>query len=302
MRFLDFARLVRLPNTFTAMADICLGALVTRALPERLVPFFFLLLASTVLYASGVVWNDYFDIEQDRRERPARPLASGVIALATARRLGIALMISGLVCAALADWANGEMYRQALPLAIALVMAIMLYDGWLKATWAGPVVMGGCRFLNVLLGLSVAGQATSDWGIALALVVGIYIVGVTWFARTEARVSNQHMLIFGAALMLTGLLGALALPPLARAAGLAPNTAFLFPYLLAGFGCFVGSALVRAIRKPVPARVQAAVTRAILGLVMLDAILATALAGLEGLVLLFLMVPAFVLGRWVYST
>ena len=88
------------------------------------------------------------------------------------------------------------------------------------------------------------------------------------------------MLIVGAALMLAGLLLALTVPPLAQAAGVAPNTAFLFPYLLAAFGYYVGSAVVRAIRQPVPRRVQAAVKRAILGLVVLDAILATALAGL----------------------
>src|SRR5262245_22030933 len=72
MRMLDFARLVRLPNAFTAMADICLGALVTGALPERLVTFIFLLMASTSLYWAGMVWNDYFDLEQDKRERPFR--------------------------------------------------------------------------------------------------------------------------------------------------------------------------------------------------------------------------------------
>ena len=36
-------------------------------------------MASTLLYWSGMVWNDYFDLEQDRKERPGRPLASGRI-------------------------------------------------------------------------------------------------------------------------------------------------------------------------------------------------------------------------------
>src|SRR4029077_2842965 len=136
MRILDFARLVRLPNAFTAMADICLGALVTGALPERLAPFLFLLLASLCLYWAGMVWNDYFDLEQDKRERPFRPLASGRVSVATARRLGILLMALGLGCAGLADLANGGLRWKALPLAIALGLAILLYDGWLKRTWA----------------------------------------------------------------------------------------------------------------------------------------------------------------------
>jgi hypothetical protein len=231
---LDLARLVRLPNVFTAMADICLGAVVTGSLPDRLISFLFLLLTSTCLYWAGMVWNDYFDVEQDKRERPARPLASGRIGMATAFRIGSLFMILGLAFSALADWQNEG--QRALPLAILLGLAILSYDGWLKRTWAGPVMMGTCRFLNILLGLSIAAQPTAAWGVALALAVGLYIVGVTWFARTEARLSNQQMLIVGAAFMLAGVLMTLTVPPLARTAGLAPNTAFLFPYLLAAFG------------------------------------------------------------------
>jgi hypothetical protein len=302
MRMLDFARLVRLPNAFTALADICLGGLVTGALAEHLVPFACLLLSSTCLYWAGMVWNDYFDLEQDKRERPFRPLASGRVAVGTAFRLGMVLLGLGLLGAALADWQNGAAGWRSLTCAVVLAAAILLYDGWLKRTWMGPVMMGACRFLNILLGLSVSAQAPAAWGVALALVVGVYIVGVTWFARTEASISNQHMLIVGAAFMLTGILLALAIPPLAQAAGAAPNTAFLFPYLLAAFAYYVGSAVVRAIRQPIPKHVQAAVKRGVLGLVALDAILATALAGLTGLVLLLLLLPAHLLGRWVYST
>jgi hypothetical protein len=303
MHLLDFARLVRLPNVFTAMADIGLAALATDLpLPERLIPFACVLLATVALYWSGMVFNDYFDIEQDKRERPHRPLASGRIPTGTAFRLAALLMAIGLLFAALADWTGGSANWRALPVAIALCVAILLYDGWLKSTRAGPAVMGSCRFLNVLLGLSVAPEPIAAWGVALALVLGVYITGVTWFARTEAHVSNQSMLIVGAAFMLTGLIIALTVPPLAQRVGLAPHTAVAFPYLLTAFGCYVGSAVIRAIRQPVPRRVQAAVKRALLGLIVLDAVLATAMAGLAGLVLLVLMLPAYFLGRWVYST
>ena len=89
---------------------------------------------------------------------------------------------------------------------------------------------------------------------------------------------------------------------LAQAVGLANNTALLFPYLLAVFGFYVGYAVVRAIQNPVPKRVQTAVKRAVLGLIIYDAILATGLAGISGLGLLILLVPAYFLGRWLYST
>src|SRR6266852_4753634 len=77
-----YAQLVRLPNVFTAMADIVLGWLGARATgtPDTRWPGFALLLAaSACLYSGGMVWNDFFDVEQDRRERPYRPLPSGRI-------------------------------------------------------------------------------------------------------------------------------------------------------------------------------------------------------------------------------
>ena len=43
-------------------------------------PFRLLLLASACLYCGGMVWNDYFDREQDRRERGDRPIPSGKVA------------------------------------------------------------------------------------------------------------------------------------------------------------------------------------------------------------------------------
>ena len=64
--------------------------------------------------------------------------------------------------------------------------------------------------------------------------------------------SNPHMLMAGGAIMLLGLLIAITVPLLAQAAGLAPRTAFLFPYLLAAFALYIGSAVTRAIRKPMP--------------------------------------------------
>jgi hypothetical protein len=58
----------------------------------------------------------------------------------------------------------------------------------------------------------------------------------------------------------------------------------------------------KAISRPTPNHVQQAVKRTIMGLVVLDAALATALAGIAGLTILILLLPALYLGRWIYST
>ena len=62
--------------------------------------------------------------------------------------------------------------------------------------------------------------------------------------------------------------------------------------------------VVPAVRDPKPSRVQPAVKRAVLGLVLFDAILATSMVGLVGLVLVGVLVPGAqaLLGKWIYST
>src|SRR5437660_7019390 len=137
--------------------------------------------ASASLYSAGMVWNDFFDIEQDRRERPFRPLPSGRVSRRGAGLLGSALLAVGVGLALLAgSWMEVQSWTPAY-LASLLVVAILLYDAWLKRTWLGPVGMGACRFLNVLLGLCLVPDGM-PWkaNFYLALVVGIYIVGVTW--------------------------------------------------------------------------------------------------------------------------
>ena len=83
-------------------------------------------------------------------------------------------------------------------------MLIVLYNAGLKRTPLGPVAMGGCRMLNVLLGMSVL---RGPWRIehwAVAAGIGIYIAGVTWFARNDARRSDRWQLVAATLVMLAG--------------------------------------------------------------------------------------------------
>lgn len=294
MDYRAYAQLVRLPNLPTALADICLGALAAAALPQYGFAFVFLLLSSACLYSAGMVWNDYFDREQDRRERPFRPLPSGRISPRRAAALGVGLLGIGVLLALPAGKPSGIV-------AVCLAAAILAYDGWLKYTWAGPLAMGACRFLNVLLGVSACGSLVWPRGAHLALIVGLYIIGVTWFARTEARTSNANALRGAAAVMLASLLLSLPLPALLPEE---QHSSFLFPYLLVGLVFFVGVPVMRAISNPAPPHVQSAVKRSLMALILLDAVLATAIVGVAGLLILLLLLPSLYLNRksWLYAT
>jgi 4-hydroxybenzoate polyprenyltransferase len=295
MRLLPYAQLLRIPNVFTAFADILLGTLAAKTLLARPLDSILLMFASGCLYCGGMVWNDYFDFAEDKRDRPFRPLPSGKISRRTAFMLGVALLFCGVAFAALAG--------RSLPpvlIAVGLVVAILLYDGALKATWIGPVSMASCRFLNVLLGLSLVDLSAVPWNVRihLASVVGLYIVGVTLFARKEAGGSDPLELRGAAGVMLLALLLALAVP-IHRAEGTVTSA---YPYLLTAFGFLIGVPAIRAMNRPEPKNVQAAIKRCILGLVVLDAIVATAFVGLYGLLILLLLPPALIIGKRVYST
>jgi 4-hydroxybenzoate polyprenyltransferase len=300
MRFLPYARLLRLPNVFTAFADILLGTIAAATWRSNPFGAIALLLASGCLYCAGMVWNDYFDFAEDKRERPFRPLPAGQISPSTACRLGSVLLASGVALALAAGIASESYVIWPVLFAVMIAAAVLLYDGWLKRTLMGPLAMAACRFLNVLLGLSLAATADVPWILRfqLAGVVGVYIVGVTWFARQEAGRSRPAQLSAAAIFVVLSLLLALLLP-VYRPPG---SVIAAFPYLLVTFGFFLGIPAFRAIRQPEPKHVQAAVKRAILGLVLLDAILCTAEAGWWGLLIILLLPPAVLLGKWVYST
>jgi len=299
MPFLPFARLLRLPNVFTAFADIALGLCATAALSPSNVDESFawkaalLLAASGCLYMAGMVWNDYFDLEEDRRDRPFRPIASGAVSVRTAIGIGTVLLVAGWACAALTG-------KTAALIALALVIAILAYDARIKRTRFGPLAMALCRFLNVLLGLSLADASSIPMvtRIHLALVIGVYIVGVTWFARTEEKRSDPKVLGRAAMVMLIAVVLGLAV-----ATRVPPGTSSpLFPYLLVVFGFWVGIPVLAAVRVPTPDRVQSGVKRSIFGLVVFDALLASVFVGTWGLLLVLLLPPAILLGKWVYST
>jgi 4-hydroxybenzoate polyprenyltransferase len=286
---LALAQLLRLPNVFTAFADIALAACAAGYLADRPGTFALLLVASGCLYLGGMAWNDFFDRHEDAKTQAFRPIPSGRVSARTAAVIASTLTVVGVVAGTVA--APG-------PIPVVLAATILLYDGWLKWTPVGPLAMGSCRFLNVLMGLSAAADPLAGPSLHLAGVVGVYIVGVTWFARTEETDSSRTALALAGGVMLKAMLLAV-LVPAHLPAGTSP---VYYPYLLVAFGVYVGSAVVAAVQDPHPKRVQAAVKRCILGLVLLDAILATCFVGAWGFLIGLLLLPARWLGKWVYST
>ena len=301
---LAYLQLMRLPNVFTAMADVAMGFFFTHTVfqaGDGLV-LGLLICASSLLYLSGMVLNDVFDIRIDARQRPRRPLPSRRIPLARARRLGFELLTAGLILAWVASLVRADLRSGVV--AVALAGCIVLYDGRLKRTPLGPAAMGSCRMLNALLGMSAAAGPwrTQHWLVAVA--IGTYVAGVTWFARNEAVKSNRVQLALATVLMLSGIGLLIPLP------GMIDNVVTIlreepirWPILIALIAALVGRRCVRAVFDPAPGKVQAAVRHCIFSLVVLDAAVVFVVGGLApAVMILLLLVPTMFLGKWVYST
>jgi 4-hydroxybenzoate polyprenyltransferase len=214
-----------------------------------------------------------------------------------AQRLGLALYAGGIGMGWVASAFGRDPYAGFV--ATTLALWVVLYDGLLKNTPMGPLAMGTCRLLNVLLGMSLSPQpwTATNWSVASG--IGTYVMGITWVARTEASDSSRFQLVFGTAVMLSGM-GLLASLPAWQSIAIAQERWQIFWVL---FAALIGWRCVRAIILPSSAMVQAAVRSAIHALIVLDAAVTLAVCGpFWGLAVLLLLIPTLWLGRWIYST
>lgn len=298
-RLRDYLELVRPANLFTAPADSLMGFWFVRAVDDLRagVTLGLLALSSVLLYAAGVVLNDLFDLQTDRQERPERPLPSGRIAPAAAAWLGAELLILGLAVAFLASFLAGSLAPGAV--AAGLSAGILLYDAAAKRTMVGPLVMGTCRGLNVLMGMAVAWSTWQREHLLVAGAIGLYVAGLTWFARSETARSRRGALLGAAALMAGAILLLAALPLVSdRLVGLAAGRLDFWPVAILLLGLLILRRFLWAVIDPSAGRVQIAVRSGILSLVVLDAAICAAARGLAAaLVILGLLVPGVWLAR-----
>jgi 4-hydroxybenzoate polyprenyltransferase len=305
-RLLAYLQLVRISNVFTVISNVAMGFLFVNDSLFPLLGFTALLAASVCLYWAGMVLNDVFDVEADRIERPSRPIPAGTIPLRTAMCLGTFLTVAGIA----AGWSACLVYHEPSSqscrsgvIATLLAGCVWFYDGLAKRTLYGPLAMGTCRTLNVFLGMSLCpgpsepflfGFAASPWCVAAG--IGLYVAGITWFARTEARLSRRGSLISGLCWMLAGLSVLSVFPWLGTPTRLSHKA--IWPALLGLLAIPIVRRAASAIVSPTPAQVQAAVKSCLFSLIVLDASVCLAVRGpLYGAALLSLLVPTIILGH-----
>lgn len=311
-------QLTRLPNVCTAAADVVAAYLYVRADLRPVPVFASLLVTSCCIYLGGTILNDVFDFEKDRRERTQRPLPAGKIQRSTASFAGWTFLIGGVVMAWFVPWLHSDpgIYSSTPWIAMTLAANVWLYDGVLKSTPLGPVAMGACRSLNWCLGLSGgmpgngmifwSDYSASEWLIVIGY--GMFIAGVTWFARTEARPSARGQLLFGAAWMAAGAAALSLFPFYGRFASseraVQLKSIWIWPPVLVLLGLPLLRRTMLGIFEPSPLNVQATVRIAITSIIVVNAAICLAVRTpiSWSLIILALFVPFIILRRWSDST
>ena len=207
---------------------------------------------------------------------------------------GSTLLIIGVGCAAIVG-------PGSLLIAGLIVVAVLLYDGYLKSTMAAPLGMGTCRFLNLMLGASAGTTITSVWQttpMTVAAALGIYIIGVTVFAKNEAGKSNSGGLLTGVGIMLGGIgLGAWLVTG-HGAENAIPGCQMAL--LILGLNILMRS-LSRGRTKPDPASIQRTVGLMLLCIIFLDALMVFGLTGnaQNAVLVIILIAPASLVRRFI---
>ena len=262
MKLFYYLALTRPANVITAISDIIAGLAIAGALnitPISFVPIIYLILATSCLYAGGIVFNDIFDLEIDIVERPERIIPSGKLSKRQATIFGLVLLIGGIFMASLVSVFSGF-------IAVAIAFFALLYDKFAKHQLIlGPLTMGLCRGLNLLLGMSVlAKNALPEfWYIAFLPIV--FIAAITLTSQGEVFGNNKLSVSFA---LVLDIIVASTIVLLAKA-GLM-NLYFVIPFVVLWFliNLFAKS---KAIMQNEPKNVMNAVKMGVLSLIPLNA-------------------------------
>lgn len=276
---------MRPANIVTSVADILAGIAISGILingsATPWMALFSLCLATACLYGGGIVFNDVFDAELDKIERPERAIPSGVIPLSHAVLLGSTLLIGGTILASLCNLTAGL-------LAFGVSCFALIYNKIGKHNpFFGPLSMGICRGLNLLLGLSIIPEMLSQHYF-LAIIPVIYIFSITMTSRGEVHGGKAKNLYLAAALYAI-VIGAITCFAFLNDR-LLWSLLFLFP-----FAWMIFKPLLRAIKNPVGKNIGAAVKAGVISLILMDAAWAVTF---DALVLAFFIAALLPLSMW----
>ena len=302
----QYLSLIRLPNVFTAPTNVLAGYFAsTTPNDANGIHLVALMVSSGLLYVAGIILNDYFDIEVDKKERPSRPLASGIIKKERAMVVALAaLAAANMICILAVNLAS-------FTVSIALSGVIVAYNYRLK--WnkiVGPLAMGPARFLNVILGASPALGAIilaynsemlypNLWLILFAASsLFAYVNSIMLLSKREVIGNTRQVNIVAFSIVFAviasmGILGYVVLH--------FQSTFLINLAIFAAVMIFTFSHYLTAVSNA--EFTQKAIRNMVISIIILDSVVVSGTAGLVyGMASLLFIIPAVVLAKKMYVT
>lgn len=304
--FRQYIILVRLPNIFTAASNILSGYFTIVATVSssfinlHLLYLVGLMTSSSLLYLAGIVFNDYFDIEIDKKERLTRPLPSGKITKRKALTIAISSMIAANVITLVINWTS-------FIIAIILTTIIIAYDYGLKHNnITGPIIMGLARSINVILGASPAlstlllSVTASKMLLFIAISLFLYIVAISILSKKEVSGKATNLIIISSLSIVFVDIAAIAIAGLI---GIFQPAVFAFLVLFSVVMIITFRPILRGLDNLAPIHIRDIIKNMIISIIILDSVFVSGLIGLPyGLATLLLLVPSVLLSRKLYLT
>lgn len=293
----DYLLLIRLPNLFTLPSNILVGFAIASALTLTFTSFVQVLLLVTIsifLYCVGLVLNDLFDYNIDKKERPDRPLASGKIS----RKVAIVLVtIFSVIALSLSLLVSVPTFG----ISLVLIALIFWYDKYLKNTQAGPFTIAAARVMNVMLGTSASLNAIDSFPQFVILVfvltiTFVYVSLIGFISKYEVQGFSENIKLYLIPVIIAGIISSIML------------FAFIgfFKYeslIILGLFLFIMVKAVYRIQKKDSIGIQQCIQKMIMSIIVLDSTYLSGLRGLEvGLAVLLLIAPLLILSRKMYMT
>jgi 4-hydroxybenzoate polyprenyltransferase len=178
-------------------------------------------------------------------------------------------------------------HQQLLPsglLASIIVLAALVYDKWGKHhALLGPLNMGVCRGLNLLLGMSVLSSTLTRYAF-IGLIPVVYVAAITMVSRGEVH-GGKRSGLYAAAFFYLLVIASIFF--ISYTNNTVSNT-FLFLLL---FGVMIFIPLQRAIHKPDGSNIGKAVKAGVLALILMNAAWAAAFGTIYMALLIVLLLP-----------
>ncbi len=271
---------MRPANIVTSIADVLAGIAISGFFLEtdrEILPVFLLCISTIGLYGGGIVFNDVFDADLDKVERPERAIPSGAISKKEATLLGIILLSIGCLAAFAFSVRSGI-------IAFLILVFALVYNKYGKHhAFFGPLNMGICRGMNLLLGVSIVSISLQSLYF-LGLIPLIYIFSITMISQGEVHGSNRNKLYTGAFLYLI-VIGAILYSAFLR------QNIFYAALFLILFAGMIFRPLFTAIKEPVGKNIGKAVKAGVISLILMDSAWASAYGQIFFAMLIAILLP-----------